>query len=214
MRFKPTPASAPALTIRPYLVAAGLTAQGHRYLSNHGAGLEAAYSLNDRTFIDGGYEYRYQDYATRIDVPAADELSGPSNLLRVRLTRELAPGHVLSGEWRARWQRTQRSYLDHDSQDLRVTYVHSYASPLKSGGLWSTSVWGGVQRRSYDAADPAVDPTTARRDTEWRIGVGQTVPLSDAWSLLVQLEHMKTNANLPNNETKNTSLYLAAGYRF
>jgi hypothetical protein len=95
-----------------------------------------------------------------------------------------------------------------------VTYVRSYASPLKSGGLWSTSVWGGVQRRSYDAADPAVDANTARRDTEWRIGVGQTVPLSDAWSLLVQLEHMKTNANLPNNESKNTSLYLAAGYRF
>lgn len=214
VRFKPSPAGAPALTIRPYLVAAGLVAQGHRYLSNHGAGLDAAYSLNDRTFVDGGYEYRYNDYATRIDVPAADELSGPSNLLRVRLTRELAPGHVLSGELRARSQRTQLRYHDHDSQEVRVTYVRSYASPLQSGGLWSTSVWGGVQRRSHDAADPAVDASTARRETEWRIGVGQTVPLSDAWSLLVQLEHMKTNANLPNNESKNTSLYLAAGYRF
>lgn len=214
VRFKPSPSAAPSLTIRPYLVAAGLAAQGHRYLNNHGAGLEAAYSLNDRTFIDGGYEYRYTDYATRIDVPAADDLSGPSNLLRVRLTRELAPGQVLSGELRARSQRTQLRYYDHDSQEVRVTYVRSYASPLKSGGLWSTSVWGGVLRRSYDAADPAVDAGTARRDTEWRIGVGQTVPLSDAWSVLVQLEHMKTNANLPNNENKNTSLYLAAGYRF
>lgn len=213
LRFKPL-ASVPGLTIRPHLIAATLAAQGHRYLSNHGAGLDAAYSLNDRTLIDGGYEYRYNDYATRVDVPAANELDGTSNQLRVRLTRELAPGQVLSGELRSRWQRTQQRFNDYDSQEARVTYLLSYASPLKSGGLWTTSVWGGVQRRSYDGADPAIDPATARRDTEWRIGVGQTVPLSAAWSLLVQLEHTTTDSRLPNYDNKNTSLFVAAAYRF
>jgi len=213
LRFKPL-ASAPGLTIRPHLIAATLAAQGHRYLSNHGAGLDAAYSLNDRTLIDGGYEYRYNDYATRVDAPAANELDGTSNQLRVRLTRELAPGQLLSGELRTRWQRTQQRFNDVDSQEARVTYLRSYASPFQGGGLWTTSVWGGVQRRSYDGADPAIDPNTARRDTEWRIGVGQTVPLSSAWSLLVQLEHTTTDSRLPNYESKNTSLYVAAAYRF
>lgn len=213
VRFKPL-ASVPDLTIRPNIAAATLSAQGHRYLSNHGAGIDVAYSLNDRTFIDGGYDYRYNDYATRIDAPNGNELDGTTNLLRVRLTRELAPGRVLSGELLTRWQRTQQRFNDVDSQEARVTYLHSYASPLKGGGLWTTSVWGGVQRRSYDGADPAIDPTTTRRDTEWRIGVGQTVPLSAAWSLLVQLEHSTTDSRLPNYDNKNTSLYVAAAYRF
>lgn len=213
LRFKPL-ASAPGLTVRPYLAAATLSAQGHRYLSNHGAGLDAAYSLNDRTFIDGGYEYRYHDYASRIDAPTANELDGTSNQLRLRLTRELAPGQVLSGELRTRWQRTQQRFNDQDSQEARVSYLLSYASPLESGGLWTTSVWGGVQRRSYGGADPAIDPNVRRRDTEWRIGVGQTVPLSAAWSLLVQLEHSTTDSRLPNYDNKNTSLFVAAAYRF
>lgn len=214
LRFKPSPTGLPGLSIRPHLIAATLSAQGHRYLSNHGLGLDAAYSLNERTLVDGGLEYRDVDYATRIDVPAANELGGPSKLLRVRLTRELAPGQLLSGELRAYWQRTDRRYHDNDSQEARVTYLHSYASPLKGGGLWTTSVWGGLQRRAYDAADPVIDPNVARRDTEWRIGIGQTVPLSAAWSLLVQLEHVKTDSKLPNYDNKNTSLFVAASYRF
>jgi len=213
LRFKPL-ASAPALSIRPHLIAATLAAQGHRYLSNHGVGLDAAYSLNDRTLIDGGYEYRYNNYATRVDVPAANELEGTSNQLRVRLTRELAPGQLLSGEVRMRWQRTQQRFHDVDSQEARMTYLRSYASPFQGGGLWTTSVWGGVQRRSFDGADPAIDPNTTRRDTEWRIGVGQTVPLSAAWSLLMQLEHSTNDSRLPNYDNKNTSLFVAASYRF
>ncbi|AOS79399.1 hypothetical protein Q5W_10695 [Hydrogenophaga sp. PBC] len=213
VRFKPL-ASVPGLTIRPNIAAATLSAQGHRYFSNHGAGLDVAYSLNDRTLIGGGYEYRYNDYATRIDAPNGNELDGTSNLLRARLTRELAPGRVLSGELITRWQRTQQRFNDVDSQEARVTYLHSYASPFQGGGLWTTSVWGGVQRRSYDGADPVIDPSTARRDTEWRIGVGQTVPLSSAWSLLVQLEHSTTDSRLPNYDNKNTSLFVAAAYRF
>jgi tetratricopeptide (TPR) repeat protein len=213
LRFKPL-ASAPNLSIRPHLIAATLAAQGHRYLNNHGVGLDAAYSLGDRTFIDGGYEYRYNDHATRVDVPDANDLDGTSNQLRVRVTRELAPGQLLSGELRTRWQRTRLRLHDMDSQEMRVTYLRSYASPFQGGGLWTTSVWGGVQRRSFDGADPAIDPNTPRRDTELRIGIGQTVPLTAAWSLLMQLEHTTTDSSLPNYDNKNTSLFVAGAYRF
>lgn len=214
LSFKPAPSQLPGLTLQPRLVAAGLTAQGHRYLSNHGAGLELAYAFNERTLLDAGYEYRYQDYATRIDVPNAAELDGPSNQWRVRLTRELAPGHVISGELRSRAQRTSRRFNDVDSHDLRIQYQLSYRSPLQDGQLWTTSVWAGAQRRSHDAADPAVDPGTARRDNESRLGIGQVVPLTADWSLLAHLEHVNTRSTLPNYRSKNTSLYLAAAYRF
>ncbi len=214
VRFKPMASTAPGFSIRPHLIAATLTAQGHQYLSNHGLGLDAEYRIDERTAVEAGYEYRSYRYNNRIDVPDADRLGGPDNSLRVRLTRELAPGQVLSGELRARVHRTDRAIYDYDSQEARILYSASYASPLKDGALWTTSAWGSVLRRNYDAADPAVDPQKDRRDTEWRVGIGQTVPLSAAWSVLLQLEHLKTSANLPNFRNKNTSLYGALAYRF
>lgn len=215
IRFKPSATNAPGLTLRPHLIAGTLSAQGHRYVNNHGAGVDLEWRLDERTLVEAGYEYRRFDYANRIDVPDADALGGPDQIYRLRLSRELGPGRVLSGELRSRLHRTDRAYYDYDGHEARVTYSATYASPLPVGaGLWTTSVWGGVQRRSYDAADPAVDASKARRDTEWRIGIGHSVPLSAAWLLLVQLEHVKTNANLPNYSNKNSSVYGAVAYRF
>lgn len=215
IRFKPSPANMQGLALRPHLILGALSAQGHRYLSNHGLGLDAEYRIDERTLVDGGYEYRDYSYASRIDVPDAKALGGPDNLLRVRLSRELGPGRVLTGELRGRFHRTDRAYYDHDGYEMRLAYSASYANPLtQSGGYWTTTVWGGVQRRSYGATDPAVDPATSRRDTEWRIGIGNVIPLADSWSLLLQLEHMKTSANLPNYRNRNSSLYGAVAYRF
>lgn len=214
IRFKPTQ-NVPGLFVRPHLIAAILSAQGHEYLRNAGAGLDLEYNLNGRTRFDAGYEYRDFRYANRVDVPDAKLLGGPDQLVRVRLTHELAPGRLISGEWRSRFHRTDRAYYDYDSHEARVAYSASYASPLAAlDGYWTTTVWGGVQRRSYDGADPAIDPHRTRRDDEWRVGISTTVPLSPSWSVSVQLEHLRSDANLPNYDNKNTALSGVLAYRF
>lgn len=214
IRFRPVQDAGSGLRLRPHLIASTLSAQGRRYLSAAGAGLDVDYRLNERTLVEAGYEYRRFSYATRIDVPDADALGGPQSLGRVRLSRELGPGRVVSGELRARFQRTDRAYYDHDAYEARLSYSAAYANPLPQGqGTWTTTVWSGVQRRVYDAPDPAVDALSKRRDTDWRLGVGNTMPLTDAWSVLVQLEHAKTRSSLPNYRYKNTSLLLALSYR-
>ena len=215
IRFKPSAIGAPGLTLRPHLILGGIQAQGHKLLDTYGAGLDVGYIIDERTRIDAGYEYRQFDYATRIDVPNASLLSGPDNLLRVRLSRELSPGSVLSGELRGRFHRTDRDFYDYDAYEARVTYAVSYANPFASDGrFWTTSIWGGALQRHYQGADPAVDPSKRRRDTEWRLGVGNTFALTTAWSVLVQLERIETDANLPNFRNKNSSLFGAVNYRF
>ncbi len=215
IRFKPSAVGAPGLTLRPHLILGGIQSQGHKLLDTYGAGLDVGYVIDERTRIDAGYEYRQFDYATRIDVPNASLLGGPDNLFRVRLSRELSPGSALSGELRSRFHRTDRDFYDYDAYEARVTYAVSYANPFASdGGFWTTSIWGGALQRHYQAADPSVDPSKRRRDTEWRLGVGNTFALTTAWSVLVQLERIETDANLPNYRNKNSSLFGAVNYRF
>jgi tetratricopeptide (TPR) repeat protein len=215
IRFKPSAIGAPGLTLRPHLILGGIQSQGHRLLDTYGAGVDVGYVIDERTRIDAGYEYRQFDYATRVDVPNASLLGGPDNLFRVRLSRELSPGSALSGELRSRFHRTDRDFYDYDAYEARVTYAVSYANPFASdGGFWTTSIWGGALQRHYQAADPSVDPSKRRRDTEWRLGVGNTFALTTAWSVLVQLERIETDANLPNYRNKNSSLFGAVNYRF
>ncbi|PKO69407.1 MAG: hypothetical protein CVU22_05365 [Betaproteobacteria bacterium HGW-Betaproteobacteria-16] len=214
VRFKPLRDASSGLTLRPHVIAAALTLQGKDFLTIGGLGLDVNNRISERLLLEAGFEHRQYSFATRIDVPDADVLGGPDNLLRARLSRELGPGRVLSGELRVRAHRTDRADFDYDAYEARVTYSATYASPLgKATGPWTTWVWGSAQSRDYAAPDPAVDALKERSDTDWRLGVGNTVPLTDKWSLLMQLEHARTRSNLPNHRLKNTSLLLAVSYR-
>ena len=216
LRFKPAPIDLPGLRLRPYLILAELAAQGHRYLNNRGLGLEAEYQFNEKTLASANYEYRHYHYSNRVDLPAAEQLGGPDHNLRLQLSRELAPGHLLSAELGLRQHQTGRAYYDYQGEELRLTYSTSYPSPLTgvAGGYWSTAAWAGAAQRRYGAADPSITASQTRKDTDWRIGLSQSVPLTGNWSMLLQVEHVRTHSNLPNYQARNTSLMGALAYRF
>lgn len=215
IRFKPAPSQLPELRVRPHLIASELLAQKHRYLSNAGVGVDVEYRLNERTLAEATYEYRYYDYASRVDVPDARLLGGPDNGFRMRLTRELAPGQVLSGELALRDHDTDRAYYDYSSRELLVTYFVAHANPFSNaGGNWLTSFWTGASQRSYGAGDPSVNADRARRDNELRFGASLTVPMDDKWSIQWRLEHVKSDSNLPNYDNKNTSLQASVVHQF
>ena len=48
--------------------------------------------------------------------------------------------------------------------------------------------------------------TATRRDREWRVGVAQTVRLTPVWYLQFTAEQVRSRANMPNFNYKNTSL--------
>ena len=75
-----------------------------------------------------------------------------------------------------------------------------------AGGYWSTAAWAGAAQRRYGAADPSITASQTRKDTDWRIGLNQSVPLTGNWSMLLQVEHVRTHSNLPNYQARNTSL--------
>lgn len=216
VRLKPATVDLPGLRVRSYLILAELLAQGHRYLNNHGLGLDAEYQINEKTLVHANYEYRYYRYATRVDMPAADQLGGPDNHLRLQLNQEIAPSHLISAELSLRQHQTGLVYYDYHGEEIRLTYSTSYPSPLPSvtGGHWSSTVWASVGQRTYGAADPSITADVSRKDWDWRMGVGLSLPISSNWSTLIQLENANVHSTLPNYQFKNTSLMGAVVYRF
>ena len=205
-QFKPMPAQLSGLTMRPHIILTNVTAQQHQYLRNEGLGLDVAYRPDERTLFDITLDGQHRHFADRIDISNANLLGGRLYSLRGRVSHEVRPGHVLTGELALRRSRTGRDFYDFDSNEARVTYAAVYVSPFGSGGYWSTAVWLGATRRSYGAPDASISATETREDREWRFGVSQTVSLATAWQLVLTAEHARNNANLPNFRYRNTTL--------
>ena len=206
LQFKPFPGSVSGLTLRPHILLSNLVAQRHQFLRSKGVGLDLTWRPNERTLLEMTLDGQDRDFANRVDITDANLLGGRLYSLRARLSREVVPGQVVTGELAARRNRTERAYYDYDSQEMRVTYAFSYASPIGKGGWWTTAFWLGALRRSYDAADALVIAADTRKDRELRFGVSHAVPITPAWSLLFMADHSRNAANLPNYRYKNTSV--------
>jgi tetratricopeptide (TPR) repeat protein len=206
IRFKPLPADLPDVTLRPHLLWSNVLAQGKQYFGTQGVGLDASWQASEKTLIDFTVDTQTRTFASRLDVPNPDQLNARLTNFRARVAHEVASGHVLTGDYVMRRTRAGRDFLSSDSHELRVTYAMSYASPLKDGSSWTTSVYAGALRRSFNAPDPAVSATQKRGDNESRLGVNHLVPITPVWSLLFALEQARNRANFANFNYKNNSL--------
>lgn len=205
LQFKPLPATMPGLTMRPHVIMSNVTAKGHQYLRNLGLGLDLSLRPDEHTLYELTVDGVHRDFAERADVVNANLQDGRLYTVRLRASRELAPGQLLVGEYAMRRSTARLGMYAADSHELRATYAISYASPLGKGSHWTTAFWLGALHRSYDAPDPAVSGIV-HKDREWRIGVNQTIPLAPQWALLLSADYARNQANLPNYRYKNTSI--------
>jgi hypothetical protein len=204
--FKPAPVDLAALTLRPHVIFSNVVAQGHQYLRSQGLGLDAAWRPSERTLVEATLDGQDRTFADRVDVINADLLGGRLWGLRGRVSREVAAGHVLTGEYAMRRNETSRPFYDYDSNELRFTYVLSYPGLIAGKGYWTTVLWLGALRRSYGAPDPTINSLDTRQDREWRVGISHSVPLAAKWALVLSAEYVRNDANLPNFRYTNTLL--------
>ena len=206
LEFKPVPDGFNGLTLRPYVKVADLRAQKEAYLGAAGAGVDAVLRADEFTLYEVGFDAQRRNFANRIDNPSADLLDGTLYTVRARVGREITTGQALTGDYVYRRNSSGSSIHDFNSHELRGSYAITYASLFSSGLPWTTTAWAGATRRTYGAADLDVLTGTARADREWRVGLSQIVPLAQAWALVLSVENIRNNANLPNYKYRNTAV--------
>jgi tetratricopeptide (TPR) repeat protein len=216
LRFVLPSAEATTWTVRPYALLGTSLLNGSQYFTSYGGGLETAYRFDQgRWVVEGGYEARFSDYATRADVREGSQQSGVDHILRGRLTRELAPGHLVSLDISGRDRVTGRDYYDFTGADFRASYYTVYGNPFGwDGQSWTTGFYAGLGMRTYGGPDRAVDPTQTRKDTDMRLGVTTTVPIADQWSVLLQAEYSRNGSNIRNYDYDNALGMIGLVWRY
>lgn len=206
LEFKPAPAAAGGLTLRPHIIVANLVAKRHQFLRNYGVGLDLNWRPDERTLYEFTIDGVRRDFNERADIANANLQDGRLYSMRGRVSREVAPGQVVVGEYAFRKGTSDRDFYDFESHEIRATYAITYQSPVAKGSYWTTAIWLGALNRTFDGPDAAVSATETHKDREWRVGINQTLPLAPLWSLILSAEHARNRANMPNYRYKNTSV--------
>lgn len=215
LRFKPAPSTNPHWTLRPHLLFGGTSANGSNYFTNGGIGIDSDYRVSETVLLAGTYIRSNLSFASRDDIANSAQQGGTQQVLRLQGTVETGPNRFLTAEL---------GYVDHDGNEpytayrgpeLRFAYALSYPPPMLAVGLpWTTTLSASALRREYRGADPNVDKLTVRQDTEWRLSLVNTVPLSRDVGLLMQLDYTKLPSTLPNYSFTNTSGVLGVIWKY
>ena len=215
IRFKPAPVELPGLTLRPHLILGQMLLNGHKYFTTAGLALDGNYRLSERLAWGGAYEARHFSYSSRPDIADSAWATGNEQSLRVRGAVETGVNRFLTGEIGFIDRGAGRSYLEFRGTEAKLAYSFSYANPLtNSGVVWTTTLSGSALRRHFRGADPAIDPTIRRRDTERRISLVNSMPLARDLALQVQFEYTDAPSNLPNYEYSNFSGAVGVMWKF
>jgi hypothetical protein len=212
VRFHPFPNLYPRATMRPHFVTNAVSLDSTFYSWTFGGGFDLTLPLSDSNAIDFTYEYRDVNYRNIASRPTAADLTGFENQMRARFT------HVIRGNWSSwlelsgRVVQTRQEFLNFN--ELGVTVGTSFEYAIADWRPWFASGYAIYYYRPYAAPDPSVDPTTKRLENEVRFGGANIIPIVGAFSLVQQVDYLRTYANLPNYARHNWSLTMGGVWRF
>ena len=145
-----------------------------------------------------------RDYRSSARSPAADARDGETLRLSGNATVPLDPALQVAGFGMLE---SYDGEVGHESWSAAMLGLRAaWRLPVQRYERWELSLTGEVGLRDYDAPDATVDPSETRRDEEYALAAGLTVPLTGAASAVVELRRQWRRGNLPNFEFDNTSL--------
>ena len=214
-RFMLAPEWLPGATIKPYVTGGNIWLGGNSYLSTGGAGISIRVPFNERFAIGPDFEWRRADVNNRDIIPISTINSG--DWFTYGIT---ANGLITSNiryEARALYRRadTQFNFQSYDQFAGEAALTFRFASPFAFVSRdWSISPFARYIRTEFDAANPLIDATIVRRDSEWIGGAVLDAPITGVFGFsgLVQYNHV--SSTLPNYRQNNFTVMGGPTARF
>ena len=214
-RFALAPELLPGATVKPYLVGGNTWIGGAQYLSVVGAGISASFPVAQRASLTPGFEWNRVDVNTGSPLPVSTFNSGDWFTASLAAIAQINEHITLraQGLYR-RGTDTAATYFDFNQWEADASLTYAFPSLLGASLNWSVSPFARVIWTSFDAPNPAIDPLTTRRDTEWTAGVIFDTPISKTFGVSTTLQYDRTNSTLPNYRQDNLSAMTGPTVRF
>lgn len=200
---------------RPYLLADFAALGQAPFYWTVGGGLEVTTEIDSWVGLRGWYELSYRDFHNTDDNPDLDELTGIENLFGLDgtlLVTERLRGRL--GGY-ANFDAAKVDYQSNQELGIYGGIDLLYDAPFGwTRDLWQASFTATGLFTGYDAPDPSVDPDVTRHDSEYRLNLVNTVPVTRDISLIGQVEWLDNRSNLPNYRFDNLTVLVGATLEF
>ena len=215
LRFKPAPADLKDLQIRPHFIGNYVVLDGSRYFSTLGFGLDATYVWSERLASEITFEYRRPDYGVNAALGDTQNQTGDEKVIKLRTAYEISASQTVIVDLAYRSAAAKRGYYSYSHYQGTLTYNLVYAAPVQiAQPSWTVAPYVSWYSRPYASADPLVNPAAARSDDQVRFGVVHTIPIAESWSTYQQVEHIRSDSNIPNYGFQDTTVIVGLTRNF
>jgi hypothetical protein len=199
-------------TIRPLALGGFVRADNSPLYAYGGAGLELTQPLGQRLTAFGSLIGTWRSFDED-----DEDFDGFYGQISAGLAHALDAQTILRGSAFLETDRTDADWNANVEAGLRVSLTRAIAVPGAEdvlAGPMSLSGFGQVSRRVFDDADPAVDPGTTRRDTDWRLGARLYAPVTARSGVALDAGWFERVSNLPNYDLDNIEVGISYVFSF
>jgi hypothetical protein len=209
------PANWPGVTIKPHIVGNLSWVGGTSYLNSGGAGLSFGIDTASNWSVAPDVEWRHISVNNPGLVPIT--ALGNGDYVSVSAAGVYKFTELISIEVQPIYARASAGNIwqSFNQGGVQAGLHVEFAPPLPSIPLqWTVMPYVSALWASFDAPDPAVDPSIRRCDFAYYGGVLLDMPITANFGLSGMAQYARTNSNLPNFTNDDVTVLLGPTARF
>jgi hypothetical protein len=213
--FAPFPGDGGFFRLQPRVNFEAAMTNGEWLEGGGGPGIGANFAFSDTLGLELGYDaiYRHFDHVDRLG--RTEDYTGFEQQGIATLTWLARPGTTVIGSLGGRFADTRRDFLDYKGLQTSVGVYQTYNSPVAFLPRdWLAGLSAGYEARWYDSPDDSVDSDVSRQDDIFQFDAVNTIPLTESWSVIQQVQYLLDDSNLKNYSYDNLTVAMSARWRF
>lgn len=201
-------------TMKPYIIGSSIHLQDGRYLTSYGLGINLVLPWHRRLSTNATVELREENFRDDSNRSTASQQSGEETSLRMTTSYVLNDRTQLLGQFGLLNQNAERKFNAYNE----VMIGAGAARIIPLDGIWerpmTVALTGQRVISDYHGPNTAVDANNTRYDKEWRVTLIGSLPLSEDWTAIANLQRNIVDSNQPNFEYNATSASVGLSYSF
>lgn len=192
--------------VRPYLAAYDFVYGRRQYVASGGGGLTVRHALDDAWALTAAVQATQQAFTSSPDRPTASQQTGPEMRIGAGIQYRVAGDQRVALDLGYAHKDARVGSFSYDQFGAVASYTLQYVD--LTGWLnrpWSSTVSAGYRRYVYAVPDATVDPNQTRRDNRYELSATQLIGLQGSVSLMVRIDLVANDSNLPNYSYRNFS---------
>jgi hypothetical protein len=213
--FAPFPGDGGFMRLQPRANFEVVSTNGEFLEGGGGPGLGIDLTFTDTLSLNLGYDAIYRNYDHVSPLGNTEDYTGWEHQGIATITWLARPGTTVIGSLGGRAAGTTEDFLDYKGLQASVGVYQAYGSPLSFlPHDWLAGFSAGYEARWYDSPDPSVDDDVSRQDDIFQFDAVNTIPLSEDWTLIQQVQYLLDDSNLRNYSYDNLTVAMSARWRF